>query len=213
MSNSNVLSNQNLFQISFVLSRVMTSGVIMSIEKNETELKGLEKILSQICQKQFASLFNCCTGAIHAALCGQDIVYGCSTNINKLSDKKKRFIKWLGIDNDDINFKEPFSEIEINWDNLPKIDEFILREANKKILILDFTSLGFGPAAALLTNDEYVYKKAERLKIFGAFDMRTMWTQIESEKDVKTGVQFNYRLSPLVGACIKLAILRRNISI
>ena len=36
MPNSNVLSNQNLFQISFVSSRVMTSGVIMIIEKNET---------------------------------------------------------------------------------------------------------------------------------------------------------------------------------
>lgn len=212
MQNSNALSNQNLFPISFVLSRVMTTGVIMSIEKNETELKGLEKILSQIFQKQFASLFNCYTGAIHAALCGQDIVYGCSTNINKLSEKKKRFIKWLGIDND-INVNEPFRELEITWDNLPKIDELILLNDNEKVFILDFTSLGFGPAAALLTNDEYVYKKAERLKIFGAFDMRTMWTQVESEKNVKTGVQFNYRLSPLVGACIKLAILRRNISI
>ncbi|MNJ71004.1 hypothetical protein D3C77_675020 [compost metagenome] len=78
------------------------------------------------------------------------------------------------------------------------------------VSVLDFTGLGFGPAAAIASDDEQIWKKAERLKIFGAFDLQTMWTQEESEPDLQPAVQFNYRLSPLVAACVKIALLRRN---
>lgn len=33
-----------------------------------------------------------------------------------------------------------------------------------------------------------------------------MWTQEESETDLIPGVQFNYRLSPLVAACARMAL-------
>jgi hypothetical protein len=209
MTNSTELANQDQFQISFVLSRVLTSGVIMSIEKNETELKGLEKTLGKLFNKQFISLFNCYTGAVHAGLWGQDINYGGVTNVNEMSESNKLFINWLGIKNSPIA-SVPFQQFSLSWNNISHLDEVIESNNASEIILLDMTSLGFGPAAALLTNNESVYKKAERLKIFGAFDLRTMWTQIESERDIKTGVQFNYRLSPLVGACIKLVLLRRK---
>jgi len=79
-----------------------------------------------------------------------------------------------------------------------------------RTLVLDFTGLGFGPCAALAVSDVSVWKKAERLKIFGAFDLKTMWTQEESDSEIEPAIQFNYRLSPLVGACVKLTLLRRN---
>ena len=75
-------------------------------------------------------------------------------------------------------------------------------------VILDFTELGFGPAAVLITNNELVYEKAEKIKIFGSYDLRTMWTQERDGSHIEPEIQFNYRLSPLVAACLKLSLIK-----
>jgi hypothetical protein len=38
-----------------------------------------------------------------------------------------------------------------------------------------------------------------------------MWTQEESEPNVRPMAQFNYRLSPLVAACVKMSLLGSNV--
>jgi len=53
-----VIKKENYFSLSFVLSRVLNSGVIMSIEKNENELKGLEKSISKLTKAKYVALFN-----------------------------------------------------------------------------------------------------------------------------------------------------------
>lgn len=204
------LTKEHYFSISFVLSRVLNSGVIMSIEKNENELKGLENSVKKILNKKYAVLFNSYTGAINGALWGQDIIYGEKSYLSKPSLQEERFINWLGIDLiTENNKKNSFERVYIDWDNLKDLDTLV-SSLDSDVIIIDFTGLGFGPCAALATNDELAWKKSERLKIFGAFDLKTMWTQEETELEVQPGVQFNYRLSPLVAGCVKLAILRRN---
>ncbi|MFP7487748.1 degT/DnrJ/EryC1/StrS aminotransferase [Priestia filamentosa] len=204
------LTKDHYFSISFVLSRVLNTGVIMSIEKNENELKGLENTVKKILNKKYAVLFNSYTGAINGALWGQDIVHGEKAYLQEPSLQEEKFIKWLGIELVNNNIQEnSFERIYIDWDNLKDIDTLV-SSLNSDAIIIDFTGLGFGPCAALATNDEFIWKKSERLKIFGAFDLKTMWTQEETELEVQPGVQFNYRLSPLVAGCVKLSVLRRN---
>ncbi|MGP3593902.1 degT/DnrJ/EryC1/StrS aminotransferase [Vagococcus sp. WN89Y] len=197
------------FQVSFVLARVLTSGVIMSIEKNESELKGLENCLKKSANKQHAVTYNSISGAVIGALWGQDIVYGSKTNQHHLDNQQEKLLKWLGIGHS-AALPQPYNVHQINWQNLHQAGEL---PANDSLVnILDFSALGFGPCAVLLTDDENIYKKAERLKIFGAFDLRTMWTQHETEKEIQPGLQFNFRLSPLVGACIKMALLKAGVN-
>ncbi|MGO4697565.1 degT/DnrJ/EryC1/StrS aminotransferase [Paenibacillus sp. 2TAB26] len=207
-----VIQKENYFSLSFVLSRVLNSGVIMSIEKNDFELKGLEKGIAKLTNKKYVSLFNSYTGAIHGALWGQDLGYHTSTRLEHPSEQEKKFIHWLGITLiSDPHVKQAYATVEINWENLHQLDQIIFKASDRApVLVLDFTGLGFGPVAAIAVNDENIWKKAERLKIFGAFDLQTMWTQEESEPDLQPALQFNYRLSPLVAACVKLTLLRRN---
>lgn len=182
----------------------------MSIEKNEHELKGLKRQLVKLTNKKYAVLFNSNSGALHGALWGSGYGYGDSINIKGLNATELSFIKWLGIKNSP---SEPNSEIlsfQFDWDNLGTIDQLSENSKDAAVIKLNFTDLGFGPCAAIATDDIAVYKRAERLTIFGAFDLRTMWTQVEDEYNVQPGLQLNYRLSPLVGACTKLAIVRRN---
>lgn len=206
------VEKERWFSHTFALSRILNSGVIMSIERNEKELKGLEKSIKMITNTEYVSLFNSYTGAVHAALWGQDIVHGSSTRLHNASETEKKFLKWLGLNlEEDSSVHLGFERISINWDVIGNIDELVLQKKNNAIpFVLDFTNLGFGPCAALAVNDQKNWKKAERLKIFGAFDLRTMWTQEESEPDIQPAIQFNYRLSPLVAACIKLSLLRRQ---
>ena len=82
--------------------------------------------------------------------------------------------------------------------------------APPRALVVDFSGLGFGPAAAMLTDDAMAWERAERLKIFGSYDLRTMWTQTAPDSGPVPGVQFNYRLSPLVAACVRLALTRAS---
>lgn len=209
-----VIKKEQYFSLSFVLSRVLNSGVIMSIEKNESELKGLEKSIGKLTQSKYVSLFNSYTGAVHAALWGQDIVHGSLTRLEEASEQDQRFVSWLGVGLvTDPEVSQGFEKVSVTWENLPRIEQELQPKLQQSpVLLLDFTELGFGPCASISVNDESVWTKAERLKIFGAFDLKTMWTQEEAEPDIQPGAQFNYRLSPLVAACVKLSLLRRNSS-
>lgn len=206
------IEKDQYFTISFVLSRVLNSGVIMSIEKNDLELKGLEKSIAKLTKTKYVSLFNSYTGAIHGALWGQDLGYQSSARLEQPSDQERKFLQWLGVNLvNDRNLEPAYSTISVNWDNLSHLDHLVHGAIGRApVYVLDLTGLGFGPIAAIAVNDEQIWKKAERLKIFGAFDLQTMWTQEESEPDLQPAVQFNYRLSPLVAACVKIALLRRN---
>ncbi|WP_173918666.1 degT/DnrJ/EryC1/StrS aminotransferase [Halobacillus sp. Marseille-Q1614] len=198
------------FQISFVLSRVLNSGIIMSIEKNEKEINGLEKLMAKITKLSYVSVFNSYTGALHGALHGKDLGYGDSVTLSNATDKEEKFLNWLGISNLRDTKTEAFERISIGWENIGDFDK---RFNNQSTLVLDLTDLGFGPCAAVATDEREVWEKAERLKIFGAFDLRTMWTQEESHPDLQPGIQFNYRVSPLVAACAKLSLIKRGVAV
>ncbi|MFC4101380.1 degT/DnrJ/EryC1/StrS aminotransferase [Paenibacillus xanthanilyticus] len=206
------IEKEHLFSLSFVLSRVLTSGVIMSIEKNESELKGLEKSIAKLSGKRYVSLFNSYTGAVHAALWGQDLVHGSQARLAEPSEQERKFANWLGIAiTQDSSAPLGFNRLAVSWDNLNDLERLLEPSGEQAaVQVFDFTPLGFGPAAAIATSSELAWKKAERLKIFGAFDLQTMWTQEESEPELQPAAQFNYRLSPLVAACVKLSLLRRN---
>jgi len=197
------------FQVSFVLARVLTSGVIMSIEKNESELKGLENCLKKAAHKRYAVSYNSISGAVIGALWGQDIVYGSKTNQHRLDEQQQKLLKWLGVGHS-ASLPQPYHLHQIDWENIHRTGESAANDF--PVNIIDFSALGFGPCAVLLTDDEIIYKKAERLKIFGAFDLRTMWTQLETEKEIQPGLQFNFRLSPLVGACVKMSLLKAGVN-
>ncbi|WDF51257.1 degT/DnrJ/EryC1/StrS aminotransferase [Paenibacillus sp. KACC 21273] len=204
------VSQKDYFSISFVLARVLNTGIIMSIEKNEKELKGLESTLSKLSGKKYVTLYNSFTAAIHGALWGQDIVYGSQATLaHSAAPQERKFAQWLGIELIE-GLDQAYTVIDIDWQNLKDIDTLLKQHSQDKAIVVNFTGLSFGPVATLLTNEEPLYKKSERLKIFGAFDLRTMWTQTEQEFEIQPGVQFNYRLSPLVGACVKLSLLRRD---
>ncbi|KUM04293.1 hypothetical protein KIF53_01190 [Chromobacterium subtsugae] len=198
----------NNFQQSLILSRVMTSGVVMSIEKNDRQLPGLESLIRSRTGLQHVALFNSITGAIHGALHGQGIGHGGRAVFPGISEREYKFLTWLGV-----TFEETRAEprtyglASVAWrDEQTDFAAAATRLADDKVQVYDFAALGFGPCAAIATNDEQVWKRAERLKIFGAFDLRTMWSQAESEPDIQPTIQFNYRLSPLVAACVRQAI-------
>jgi hypothetical protein len=207
-----VIQKEHYFSLSFVLSRVLNSGVIMSIEKNDHELKGLEKSVAKLTKTKYVSLFNSYTGAIHGALWGQELGYHSTTRLAHPTDQEKKFVHWLGITLvTDSHVNQAYESIAVNWENINQLKQIVQGASGQApVLILDFTGLGFGPVAAIAANDELIWKRAERLKIFGAFDLQTMWTQEESEPNLQPAVQFNYRLSPLVAACVKVSLLRRN---
>jgi dTDP-4-amino-4,6-dideoxygalactose transaminase len=191
------------FDTALVLSRVLTSGIVMSIERNDRELPGLERLLAQRFGRAKVSLVNSRTAAVHGAVAGLGIGHGDQVVLPDPLDWQRAFLNWLGI--------EPvqglgggafeYAEIGPDWLDSPRVPD-----AGADVLVLDLGPLGFGPAGAVLTDDEAVWARAERLKIFGAFDLRTMWTQEESSPELVPGVQFNYRLSPLVAACVRTTL-------
>ncbi|HCX3070355.1 TPA: degT/DnrJ/EryC1/StrS aminotransferase [Staphylococcus aureus] len=192
------------YNLSFILSRVLNTGTIMSIEKNEKELPGLENKVKKLTKKKYASTFNSYTGALHAAAISYSSGFGDALNIANTTDKETKFLKWLGIKIS--NTPEYLERLHLNFENLndiisPKIQDY-------ETFILDFTGLGFGPAAVIITDNKIVYGKAEKLKIFGSYDLRTMWTQERDASSIEPAIQFNYRLSPLVAACLKLSLIK-----
>lgn len=202
-----------LFDTAVVLTRVLASGVVMSIEKSDKELPGLERILAKRYGRSRAVLVNSRTAAVHAALAGQGIGHGDEAVLPVLDPRARSFVDWLGIrDAAPGSGSGPaFAYHEVNPGNVLDL-ESEAAEHRAPALAVDLTGLGFGPAGAVLTDDERIWARAERLKIFGAFDLRTMWTQQETEPGLAPGVQFNYRLSPLVAACLRMALLPRAAS-
>ena len=85
------------YNLSFILSRVLNTGTIMSIEKNEKELPGLENKVKKLTKKKYASTFNSYTGALHAAAISYSSGFGDALNIANTTDKETKFLKWLGI--------------------------------------------------------------------------------------------------------------------
>ncbi|MFD9405633.1 degT/DnrJ/EryC1/StrS aminotransferase [Streptomyces sp. NPDC059989] len=193
-----------LFDTATVLTRVMTSGVVMSIEKSDRELPGLERLLTKRSGYAKAVLLNSRSAAVHAALAGQGIGHGDRISRPGLGERDLAFLAWLGITVEG-DGAAAFDHIALDAENAHLLGD-LARASEAPALVVDLTGLGFGPAAAVLTNDAAVWARAERLKIFGAYDLRTMWTQEEESADLVPGVQFNYRLSPLVAACARMAL-------
>jgi len=187
-----------------IITRVLNSGTIMSIERNEIELHGLEKDLKQIYQFKFCSLFNCITGAIQAALmaCGNGHGDTILLNSNLQNTSFVKFIQFLGI-----NIR--YQELADNWltqdIGMLTLPEYSLwsQERSPEMLIVDFTKLNYGMAAAVLLNSQWQYNIIDRLKIFGEQDLKTMHEGKESNSECEPTIQFNYRLSPLVAALIR----------
>ncbi|MFJ7078621.1 degT/DnrJ/EryC1/StrS aminotransferase [Streptomyces sp. NPDC098781] len=195
----------DLFDTATVLTRVLTSGVVMSIEKSDRELPGLERLLTKQTGRAKAVLLNSRTAAVHAALAGQGIGHGDSIRLPAADAGTEAFVNWLGVTVSADAGPAAFDHIALDHSNAHRLSESAA-EATAPALVVDLTGLGFGPAAAVLTDDERIWARAERLKIFGAYDLRTMWTQDEADASLVPGVQFNYRLSPLVAACLRMAL-------
>ena len=191
------------YDTALVLTRVLTSGVVMSIEKSDRELPALQRLLTRETGWSEAILVNSRTAAVHAALAGQSIGHGDEIAVPALDERLLAFVRWLGVG---VRADGPpaFGYVSLTPENAGDLAE-LARDVAVPALVVDLTELGFGPAAAVLTDDPVVLSRAERLKIFGSYDLRTMWTQ-EETGDVIPGVQFNYRLSPLVAACLRMAI-------
>ncbi|GAQ58322.1 DegT/DnrJ/EryC1/StrS family aminotransferase [Streptomyces acidiscabies] len=191
------------FDTATVLTRVLTSGVVMSIEKSDRELPGLERLLTKRTGRRKAVLLNSRTGALHAALAGQGIGHGDTVSLPGATPETVRFLKWLGVTVTGDGAPAPYDFLSLDAENTHLLGEFT---STAPALVVDLTGIGFGPAAAVLTDDTSLWSRAERLKIFGAHDLRTMWTQEEDGEQPVPGVQFNYRLSPLVAACVRMAL-------
>ncbi|MET7488687.1 DegT/DnrJ/EryC1/StrS family aminotransferase [Streptomyces sp. NPDC005538] len=195
-----------LFDTATVLTRVLTSGVVMSIEKSDRELPGLERQLTRLTGRAHAVLLNSRTGALHAALAGQGIGHGDTVALPAADTATEAFLNWLGVTvTVTADEAPPYDFLALDGGNADRLAAFAAT-ATAPALVVDLTGLGFGPAAAVLTDDAGVRDRAERLKIFGAHDLRTMWTQEEADASLVPGVQFNYRLSPLVAACVRMAL-------
>ncbi|MFE1771894.1 DegT/DnrJ/EryC1/StrS family aminotransferase [Streptomyces sp. NPDC059008] len=193
-----------LFDTATVLARVLTTGVVMSIEKSDRELPGLERLLTKQTGRARAVLVNSRTAAVHAALAGQGIGHGDTVAVPEPDAATGRFLRWLGVSAGEQG-PAAYDYVSLGSQNADQLGE-LTRAATAPALVVDLTGLGFGPAAAVLTDDDGVWARAERLKIFGAYDLRTMWTQEEADASLVPGVQFNYRLSPLVAACVRMAL-------
>ncbi|WP_031012704.1 hypothetical protein [Streptomyces sp. NRRL F-5727] len=196
-----------LFDTATVLTRVLTSGVVMSIEKSDRELPGLERLLTKRTGRARAALFNSRTGALHGALAGRGLGHGDTVTVPHTDRESLAFLAWLGLTTETTETGEAtaYDYVELTQENADRLPE-LAAASTAPVLVVDLTGLGFGPAAAVLTDSADVWARAERLKIFGAYDLRTMWTQEEADADLVPGVQFNYRLSPLVAACARMAL-------
>lgn len=192
------------FDTATVLTRVLTSGVVMSIEKSDRELPGLERQLTKLTGRSRAVLVNSRTAAVHAALTGHGIGHGDTATLTDPDTTIRAFLAWLGVELTGTG-PEAFAEIRLDRGNLGNLRDLAATETTRT-LVVDLTGVGFGPAAAVLTDDPTAWARAERLKIFGAYDLRTMWTQQEADPELTPGVQFNYRLSPLVAACVRMSL-------
>ena len=196
------------YQNGLTLSRVLTSGVIMSIERNDRELPALERLIGRATGRPHVALFNSITGAVHGAFRAAGVEAGGCATVTSLSEAESRLARWLRIR---LTQNETALPVYRRLDLGPDTSDLrgaLAGHDGGPAVVINFTDLGFGPAAALATDDEQGWMRAERLKIFGAFDLRTMWTQVETAPDLEPTLQLNYRLSPLVAACIRTTLAR-----
>lgn len=196
------------FDTALVLTRVLTSGVVMSIEKNDRELPGLERQLAKVGGRSGVVLTNSVTAAVHSALAGIGAGHGDVITAPEVPADIGAFLAWLGV-RTRADGEPAFAFVAVGPDDVASLGEVLAGLPRDRPVVLDLTGLGFGPAGAVLTDDSRVQARAERLKIFGTFDLRTMWTQVEAEPELVPGVQFNYRLSPLVAACLRMSLSSR----
>ncbi|MFD6206475.1 hypothetical protein ACFWGK_34095, partial [Streptomyces rubiginosohelvolus] len=125
------------------------------------------------------------TGALHASVISYSSGFGDVFKIPNPTKKEIQFLKWLGVRYSDVS--ENLERIHFTFDNLNEINSNKIKKF--ETVILDFTELGFGPAAILITNNELVYEKAEKIKIFGSYDLRTMWTQERDDSHIEPVIQ------------------------
>lgn len=194
-------------QEAMIVARILNTGTIMSIEKNERELKGLEKSLTHRFKYQYCSLFNAYHGAIQGSLAARDLKFGDTLRINQFFFNKELtafLAHYLGLILEKTILPEGQLYEGLNVINLSQDGATGCLEDNRQeMLVVDFSAMNYGSAAALLTNDQQQYYRAERLKIFGEPDLRTMWNDKEFLPEIPGTIQFNYRLSPLVAGLIK----------
>lgn len=192
-----------------IMSRVINTGTIMSIEKNEKEILGLERNLTRYYDFAYCSLCNSFHAALHSALFAEGYRYGDKVTVKSdlVTQQLKQFFNYLGL--------RVFSAIYLEEGKItPEIHMLSPGSRPERVplstAVIDFTQLGYGHAAAMLTDTAIKYAKADRLKIFGRQDLRTMWEGKESSPDALPTIQFNYRLSPLVAALIRNSLIERG---
>ncbi|WP_345290564.1 hypothetical protein, partial [Kitasatospora albolonga] len=148
-----------LFDTAVVLTRVLTSGTVMSIEKSDRELPGLERQLTKITGRRKAVLVNTRTAAVHAALTGQEIGYGDTAVLPGLDGPTAAFVSWLGVTVREAGETPSFVQISLDGHNAHRLGELARTgaAAGAPALVVDLTGLGFGPAAAVLTDDPRIW--------------------------------------------------------
>ena len=196
-------NNKSQFHEALALLRMFSSGVVMSIEKNQRELIGLERLLQMQLGFPHVALFSSLQGAIHAGLIAKSYKHGDFVTVDPVwtNTPVANFLKYLGFtfvhqQNGLTQHIGPHMFLDINdWNG-----QSFKSEAT---LILDLSSLGYGSAAAYLTRNALERKVAERLKIFGEHDLQIMWEKKAIPLAGPATVQFNYRLSPVVAGLIR----------
>lgn len=179
----------------------------MSIERNQRELSSLERILKTKLGFEYVSLFNAFQGSIHAALLAQGYFYNSPITIGeKWKDTPiQLFLEYLGL-KVTVDLGVPADQVgPYRCIDMKSWNEGDLPEKDSATIV-DLTQFGYGPAAAFLTQKPSEWEIAERLKIFGQHDLKTMWEQQEVKPPGPASVQFNYRLSPIVASLIRSQI-------
>ena len=67
---NNHIQKKDYFSISYTITRVLNTGIVMSIEKNEKELRGLKRQLEKLSNRKYCILFNSNNASLHGALWG-----------------------------------------------------------------------------------------------------------------------------------------------
>ncbi|MFD0394160.1 hypothetical protein ACFQ3Z_24805 [Streptomyces nogalater] len=134
--------SMELFDTATVLARVLTTGVVMSIEKSDRELPGLERLLTKQTGRTRAVLVNSRTAAIHAALAYQGIGHGDTVAVREPDAATGRFLDWLGVGVADRG-PAAYDYVSLDSANADRVAE-LTRTATAPALVVDLTGLGFG---------------------------------------------------------------------
>ena len=124
------------YNLSFILSRVLNTGTIMSIEKNEKEIPGLENKIKKLTKKSYVSTFNGYTGALHASVISYSSGFGDVFKIPNPTKKEIQFLKWLGVRYSDVS--ENLERIHFTFDNLNEINS---NKINQQSCVIFYNSI------------------------------------------------------------------------